>query len=85
MPPVEDLGTIEYKLGKRGFKREDVYYHVCPDCNVQAVVVYGIAGRTGGRDIKLCLDCGKARSWRSGAGLEGREEDTSFDLKQFLG
>lgn len=85
MPPVEDLGTIEYKLGKRGFKREDAYFHVCPDCNVQAVAVYAISGRTGGRDIKLCLDCGKAHSFRSVAGMESREEDLSFDLATFLG
>jgi hypothetical protein len=85
MPPVEDLGTIEYKLGKRGFKRDDLYFHDCPDCNEHAVAVYAISGRTGGRDIKLCLACGKARSWRSGSGLNEREEDPNFDLTAFLG
>ena len=38
----------------------------------------------GGRDIRLCLECGRARSWRSGAGLEERVEDPDFDLVTFL-
>lgn len=83
--PVADLQTLEYKLGKRGFKREDVYYHECDACKVQAVAVYKIIGRTGGRDIKLCHDCGVCRSWRSVAGHESREEDVGFDLRAFLG
>ena len=83
--PVDDLQTLEYKLGKRGFRRDDLYLHVCEKCTEQAVTSYIIAGRSGGRDIKLCLACGDARSWRSGAGLEERVEEVGFDLRAFLG
>jgi hypothetical protein len=83
--PVEDLQTLEYKLQKRGFRRDDVLLHECPDCKEQALATYIIAGKTGGRDITLCLACGKSRSWRSVAGAHQREEDPSFDLRTFLG
>lgn len=79
-----ELDTYEYKLRKRGFRRDDVLLHDCPDCHAKAILTYVIAGRSGGRDIRLCMECGKARSWRSGAGLEGREEDPAFDLAAFL-
>jgi len=80
-----ELDTYEYKLRKRGFRRDDLFMHDCPDCNAkQCVLTYVIAGRSGGRDIRLCLECGKARSFRSFAGLEKREEDDAFDLKTFL-
>lgn len=79
-----ELDTIEYKLGKRGFRRDDVLLHTCPDCEAKAVLTYVIAGRTGGRDIKLCVECGHARSWRSVGGLEERAEDPGFDLQAFL-
>lgn len=82
---IDDLGTLEYKLQKRGFRRDDVLLHVCEKCREQAVLTYVIQGRSGGRDIKLCQACGDARSWRSVAGLEGREEDLAFDLRAFLG
>ena len=83
--PVEDLSTLEYKLSKRGFRRDDVFYHHCEACKEQAVATYIIAGKSGGRDIQLCLACGVARSWRSVAGLESRQEDVGFDLRAFLG
>ena len=83
--PVDDLQTLEYKLGKRGFKRSDVYLHVCEKCKEQAMATYQIMGRSGGRDIKLCLACGDARSWRSVAGMEERQEEVGFDLRAFLG
>ncbi|MEZ4363415.1 MAG: hypothetical protein R3B48_24790 [Kofleriaceae bacterium] len=83
--PIDDLATLEYKLQKRGFRRDDVFLHVCEKCQEQAVLTYLIAGKVGGRDIKLCQACGDARSWRSGAGLEQREEDLGFDLRAFLG
>lgn len=86
MPPVEDLQTLEYKLTKRGFRRDDLLLHACQKCgHEQAVASYIIAGKVGGRDIKLCLHCGDSRSWRSGAGLTEREEDVGFDLRAFLG
>lgn len=78
------LDTYEYKLRKRGFRRDDVLLHDCPDCSAKAVLTYVIAGRSGGRDIRLCMECGKAHSWRSVAGLESREEDPAFDLDAFL-
>ena len=84
--PVEDLSTLEYKLSKRGFRRDDVYLHVCESCKEKAVATYIIAkGKIGGRDISLCLHCGVARSWRSVAGMEDRQEDVGFDLRAFLG
>lgn len=84
--PVEDLQTLEYKLTKRGFRRDDVFLHQCEKCKEQAVIKYILQkGRTGGRDIALCQACGDARSWRASAGLETREEDLTFDLRAFLG
>lgn len=83
--PIDDLATLEYKLGKRGFRREDAYLHQCTDCGEQAVLKYVLAGKTGGRDISLCQACGVARSWRSGAGFQARDEDHGFDLRAFLG
>jgi len=82
--PVADLETLQYRLKKRGFKQDDVFLHECPSCKEQAVVIYVIAGKSGGRDIRLCLACGEARSWRSVAGLEQRVEDEGFDLRAFL-
>jgi hypothetical protein len=82
---IADLATLEYKLQKRGFRRDDVLMHECASCKEHAVATYVIAGRTGGRDITLCLACGQARSWRSVAGLEQRVEDENFDLRAFLG
>jgi hypothetical protein len=81
---IDDLETIEYKLRKRGFRREDGYFHECTACHEQAVRKYVTAGRTGGRDISLCQACGVATSWRSARGLEAREQDTGFDLHAFL-
>lgn len=78
------LDTYEYKLRKRGFRRDDVLLHDCPDCRAKAVLTYVISGRSGGRDIRLCAECGAARSWRSVAGLEDRAEDPAFDLEAFL-
>jgi transcription elongation factor Elf1 len=79
-----ELETIEYKLKKRGFKQGDVYHHECPTCNEKAVRIFTILAKTGGRDIRLCLACGKATSFRASAGMEGREEDANFDLETFL-
>jgi hypothetical protein len=80
-----DLETIARKLNKRGFKQSDMFLHKCEKCSEQAVVIFAIAGRSGGRDIQICQACGVSRSWRSVAGLETREEDTAFDLTAFLG
>ena len=82
--PIEDLESLEYALKKRGFRRDDLLFHECTTCKVKAVATYIIAGRSGGRDIALCLDCGVARSWRSNAGLGERVEDEGFDLRAFL-
>lgn len=80
-----ELDTYEYKLRKRGFRRDDLFLHDCADCKAsRSVLTYVIAGKSGGRDIRLCLECGIAHSFRSAAGLEGREEDVGFDLKTFL-
>lgn len=80
-----ELDTYEHKLRKRGWRRDDLFLHNCPDCEaVKSVLTYVIAGRSGGSDIRLCVECGKARRFRSSAGLEGREEIAGFDLTQFL-
>ena len=84
MPPPADLETLIHKLKKRGFHQDDVFLHECPKCTERAVAVYAILGRSGGRDIRLCLACGDARSWRAGAGMEERSEDPDFDLRAFL-
>ena len=81
---IEDLAAIEYALRQRGFRQADGQFHDCSACGEHAVATYVIIGRVGGRDISLCLACGVARSWRSVAGLEKREEDLAFDLRQFL-
>ena len=81
---IADLAEIERKLTKRGFKQADLYHHECPSCGVQAVRVYGIGGKLGGRDIRLCVECGACRSFRSGSGMEERVEDAGFDLHAFL-
>lgn len=79
-----DLDEIERKLAQRGFRRDDVLLHECPDCKEPAVLTYVIAGKVGGRDIRLCQACGHAHSFRSGPGLEERVEDVNFDLASFL-
>ena len=84
MPPVVNIENIEHKLKKRGFKQTDVYHHECPSCHENAVRVYGITNKVGGRDIRLCLACGVCTSFRAAAGMEGRVEDPDFDLEKFL-
>lgn len=81
---VDDLEALEHALKKRGFRKDDLLLHECTSCHEQAVASYVIAGRSGGRDIRLCLACGVARSWRSVAGFEQRVEDEGFDLRAFL-
>jgi len=84
--PFADLETLLYKLRKRGFKQDDLYLHECPSCKQkQSVAIFTIAGKIGGREIRLCVECGDATSFRSSAGLEGREPDAAFDLRTFLG
>ncbi len=86
-PLTEEEQRIEgYRraLTKRGFRRDDLYYHVCPDCSVQAIEKWGLFGKPGGRDIDLCLACGKARSWRRRPDYNQREADDTFDLVTFL-
>jgi hypothetical protein len=79
-----DIDELERKLYKRGFKLDDVYFHECEACKERAVRKYRIMSKTGGRDIGICLACGVAKSWTSGAGMEGRAEDPNFDLTTFL-
>lgn len=80
-----ELDTYEHKLRKRGFRRDDVFLHDCPDCKAKSsVLTYVISGKIGGRDIRLCGECGGVHSFRSASGFEGREEDVGFDLKTFL-
>ena len=80
----KDIEALERRLTKRGFKQADLYHHECPSCKEPAVRIYGIGGKLGGRDIRLCLACGVCKSFRSGSGMEDRVEDPSFDLETFL-
>ncbi|MEO6774340.1 MAG: hypothetical protein ABI467_15195 [Kofleriaceae bacterium] len=84
MPAPADLETLQLKLKKRGFRQDDLFLHECPACAEKAVVIYAISARTGGRDIRLCMACGDARSWRAGQGMEQRVQDLEFDLRTFL-
>lgn len=84
MAEPADLDDLQAKLRKRGFRQDDVFLHECEACKEQAVAIYAIAGKSGGRDIRLCLACGDARSWRAGAGMANREADPNFDLRAFL-
>lgn len=82
--PIADLASLEYKLKKRGFRRDDLLLHECADCKEQAVLTYVIMGKAGGRDIRICQACGVTKSFRSNAGQEDRVEDVGFDLQTFL-
>jgi hypothetical protein len=82
---IDDLDQLLERLRKKGFRQDDPLLHQCEACSKFAVARFMIVGRTGGRDITLCLECGRARSWRNAAGLVAREEDTEFDLRTFLG
>ena len=82
--PIADLDSIERALQKRGFTRDDALFHDCESCKTKAVATYKIRGRSGGRDISLCLECGVAHSWRSNAAFDQRVEDPNFDLRAFL-
>ncbi|HVV84444.1 MAG TPA: hypothetical protein VHE35_15355, partial [Kofleriaceae bacterium] len=72
------------KLHKRGFRRDDIYYHQCKDCGEHAVESYTLVGKPGGRDIMICLACGHSWSWRRRPDKEDREVDATFDLVAFL-
>ena len=41
-------------------------------------------GKTGGRDIDICMACGKCSSWRKRPPEESREEDLAFDPEAFM-
>ncbi len=71
-------------LVKRGFRRDDLYYHQCKECGEHAVESYTLAGKPGGRDIHLCLACGKSWSWRRRPEYEDRQLDDTWDLATFL-
>ena len=78
------VDEYERLLRKRGFKQDDVYFHVCGACGVKAVFRLGLQGRLGGRDFELCQACGKVRSWSRRGGEEDRVEDVDFDIDAFL-
>jgi hypothetical protein len=82
--PIANLAEIQRKLVKRGFKVHSPLLAECGKCGANGVASYEIAGKSGGRDIQLCHECGHARSWRSDPGLNERSEDTAFVLDEFL-
>ncbi|CAN5134855.1 hypothetical protein BH11MYX1_BH11MYX1_52700 [soil metagenome] len=83
MPAPEDLETLQNKLRKRGFRQDDLFLHECAACKENAVVIFAISGRSGGRDIRICQACGDANAWTAGAGMDGRVQDETFDLRTF--
>jgi hypothetical protein len=84
MAPPADLEELVRKLHKRGFHQTDSFVHECAACTERAVLIFAISGRSGGRDIRICMACGDAKSWRNVAGMEGREADPAFDLRAFV-
>jgi hypothetical protein len=82
--PAPKIDEYERLLRKRGFKREDSYWHVCEACGERAAFRLGLQGRLGGRDFELCAECGKVRSWSRPGGSEERVEDVGFDIDAFL-
>lgn len=82
---LPDLGDLERRLGKRGFRMDDAQHYPCTACGAQAVRRYVLTrSRLGGRDIAYCVACGHAQSWTAGPGFESRVEDVGFDLGAFL-
>lgn len=79
-----ELDAERAAMTKRGFRRGDLYYHQCPTCKEQAVEKWELVGKPGGRDIDLCLACGKSWSWRRRPEREDREVDPGFVLWTFL-
>ena len=78
-----EIDTIEFKLDKRGFKRE-LRPIFCESCGERASFVYAIKHTNiGGRMIEWCHACGREVSWRRPDGDE-RIADEGFDLEQFL-
>jgi hypothetical protein len=79
-----EIEALRRALAKRGFRKDDAYFHDCSKCNQKAVEKYVVLSKLGGRDIDLCVLCGHARSWSRRAGAEERSEEEGFDLKVFL-
>lgn len=80
-----DLDNFRNAIAKRGFKRVDPLLHPCPKCKaLQGVEKWVLSGRSGGRDIDLCVRCGAASSWRRRPPSEDREQDLDFNPETFL-
>lgn len=80
-----DLEAFRAAIYKRGFRQTDPLRHPCPKCNKQrAVEKWSLAGRTGGRDIDICMECSDVKSWRRRPHPEDREEDKTFDPVTFM-
>ena len=51
-----DLEAFRAAIFKRGFRQSDPLRHPCPKCNaLQSVEKWVLFGRTGGRDIDICM------------------------------
>jgi hypothetical protein len=80
-----DLEAFRAAIFKRGFRQSDPLRHPCPKCNaLQSVEKWVLFGRTGGRDIDICMACGKCSSWRKRPPEDAREEDLAFDPEAFM-
>ena len=78
-----EISTLEYKLGKRGFRR-DPRPIPCRSCGERAVFIYSLKHTNlGGRMIEWCHNCQEERSWTRPGGGDRVEEDF-FDLERFL-
>ena len=76
------IEEIIRKLKKRGFSTDSLR-EFCPDCQKPHAHLYKLAGRIGGRDIRICMGCHKVRSYRRNADGDVHE-DVDFDLEKFL-
>ncbi len=78
-----EITALEYKLAKRGFRR-DPRPVACEPCGERAVFLYALKHTNiGGRTIEWCHACHTERGWtRPGGG--DRVEDAVFSLEQFL-
>ncbi|MEZ4398986.1 MAG: hypothetical protein R3B06_03160 [Kofleriaceae bacterium] len=80
-----DLEAFRRAMFKRGFRQSDPLLHPCPACkHTKGVEKWVLAGRTGGRDVDVCMQCSKVTSWRHRPLENDREEDPAFDPASFL-
>ncbi len=77
------VDTLEYKLGKRGFRREP-RPTTCASCGQMALFHYALPHTNlGGRVIDWCHACDQERSWTRPDG-DTLVEQADFTIEGFL-